>query len=79
MLRAEKRKNGEIIIHRTTANNTKFQPDTVEEELAYRQELAAAQIKTWRAILPPLLRRFDEMSDPRQAGKIKYSMKLLML
>lgn len=78
-LRAEKLKDGAIIIHRTQANNTKFQPDTIKAEIDYRKDLVAAQIKAWRATLPSLLNRFSKIKDPRQPGKIKYSMKVLML
>ena len=59
--------------------NRKCPHETVEAEKADRQASVEAELKVHRKLLPILLARLSKIKDPRQPGKIKHSMQVLML
>src|SRR5271156_6229586 len=67
------------IIPRTQARNTKSPYATVDEERAERAEVLSSQIRTWRSLLPTIIRRFSRIPDPRRPGSVKHSLVMLML
>ncbi len=67
------------IIPRTQAHNRKQSLSSLDEERDYRSELLADQIKSWRQLLPNLLRRFSKIPDPRKPEKIKHQLTTLMM
>lgn len=78
-IREERREVYDPINHRTQASNAKFTGESIAEERAFRAEISSAQIKAWNAMLPSLLKKFAKIKDPRQPGKIKYRIAVLML
>ena len=71
--------NHSIITPRTQAKNTKSSYSTVDEERAERGEVLSSQIRTWRSLLPTLIRRFSKIPDPRRPSSVKHSLVMLML
>jgi hypothetical protein len=60
-------------------SNRKSSNTTPEEEKLDRQESAEAALKTYRRLLPILLRRLSKINDPRQPKKIKHGLTVLMI
>jgi len=50
----------------------------VEEEIADRQDTAERVLVTYRQLLPSLLKKLNRIPDPRQPGKVKHKMTVLM-
>ena len=48
------------IEHRTAANNQKLMFSSIQEEKDYRADILSDQIRTWRSILPKLIKRFSK-------------------
>ena len=59
--------------------NRKSAYETVEEEKSDRQTSVEAALKVYRKLLPHLLAGLSKIDDPRQPGKIKHGMRVLML
>ncbi|MCP4474376.1 MAG: hypothetical protein GY821_07380, partial [Gammaproteobacteria bacterium] len=57
-LRQKIHETGAQIIHRTQAQNKKCAHQTIEEAQAFRGELVADQLRTWRSMLPGVLNDF---------------------
>jgi len=70
---------GSAIEHRTKANNQTFSAKTVDEQRASYEAIIESQIKAWRSLLPPLIKKFSEIKDPRNPLKIKHKMVVLMV
>lgn len=60
-------------------SNRKNSHTTPEEEKADKQETAEAALKVHKKMLPILLKRLSKIKDPRQPGKIKHSLTVLMI
>jgi len=67
------------IIPRTQAHNRKCSTTTMEEEQAMRAETLAEQIKTWRSLLPSLLKQFSKIKDPRRVNSVDHKLTTLMI
>ena len=59
--------------------NRKSTQKTYAEEMADRQETVENTLIIYRQILPSLLKKLSNIPDPRQPGKIKHKMTVLML
>lgn len=70
--------NADIIPH-TQAHNRKCQYQTIEAAREFRADVLSAQIKSWRNMLPLLIRRFSRIPDPRRAGSVKHKVTVLMV
>ena len=68
-----------VIVPRTAAHNRKSAHETIDEERHYREEILAAQLQTWRSILPDLIRKFARIPDPRRTTHITHSTTVLMM
>ena len=79
LIRAEIKANHVEKIYRTQACNRKVSHACVEDDRAERADLMSQQIKVWRSLLPNILRRFAKIKDPRQPGKLKHKMAVLMM
>ena len=64
---------------RTQAHNRKQAATSIEEEREYRSDILADQIKSWRQLLPGLLKKFAKIPDPRHPEKIKHQLTTLMM
>jgi len=51
----------------------------VDEERQGREEDVGAKLKIFRAMLPIWLKRLSKLKDPRQAGKIKHKLAVVLL
>ena len=78
-IREEVEATGSMIIPRTQAQNRKCAATTLEEEQEWRGLVTAEQIKTWRSLLPSLLKRFSKINDPRRAESIEHKLTTLMI
>lgn len=78
-IREEVEATGSTIIPRTQAQNRKCSTTTLEEEQERRGLVTAEQIKTWRSLLPSLLKRFSKINDPRRAKSIEHKLTTLMV
>ena len=67
------------IVPRTEVHNRKSAHQSVEEEQNFRADVVAAQIQSWRSLLPTLIRRFSKIPDYRRAGSIKHKITVLMI
>lgn len=67
------------ITPRTQAHNRKSAHKTIEEEQNFRADIVAAQIQSWRSMLPQLIRRFSKISDYRRTKSIKHKLTVLMI
>lgn len=67
------------IVPRTAAHNRKCTYSTIEEERIARGDILAEQLKSWRAMLPLLIKRFSKIPDPRNPSKIKHKITVLMM
>jgi len=63
----------------TQAHNRKCAHQSLEEALEFRADVVAAQIRSWRSILPNLIRKFSRIPDYRRAGSIKHKTTVLMI
>jgi len=70
---------GSEIVPRTQANNRTAPYTTIEEERAFRSDMVAAQIRTWRSLLPGLLRKLSRIPDPRRTTSVKHKLAVLMI
>lgn len=52
---------------------------TVKQEMQERQETVENTIVVYRKMLPTLLEHMDKINDPRQSGKVKYKIRVLMV
>ncbi len=64
---------------RTQAHNRKAAYITIEEERAFRSDVAASQIRAWRSLLPSLIRKLSRIPDPRRTKSVKHKIATLML
>jgi len=71
--------HGAQIIPRTQAHNRKSERLSVEAERAYRSDILKGQIRTWRKLLPGLVRKFSRIPDPRRPESITHKMTVLMM
>jgi len=60
-------------------SNRKNSHITPEQEKADKQETAEAALKVHKKMLPVLLKRLSKIKDPRQPGKTKHSLTVLMI
>lgn len=67
------------IIPRTQAYNRKCAHHSLEEEREFRADVVAAQIRSWRSILPNLIRKFASIPDYRRVTSIKHTITVLMV
>jgi hypothetical protein len=70
---------GSAIVPRTAAHNRKCEHETIEEAQTERAELVAAQLKTWRSLLPGLVCKFAKLPDKRNPEGLKHKVTVLML
>jgi hypothetical protein len=66
-------------LEKRNISNRKSNYATPEEEKADKQETVEATLKVHRKMLPVLLKRLSKIKDPRQTGKIKHSLTVLMI
>lgn len=78
-IRQKINETGSQISHRTQAQNKKSAHETLEEEQAFRGELVADQLRTWRSILPELLKQFAKVPDYRNPSYVKHKIAVLMM
>jgi hypothetical protein len=62
-----------------TIANHKCPFKTVDEEAAMRLDAVSAQIKAYRSALPDLLKRLGKITDPRNPGKSRHKLTVLMV
>lgn len=67
------------IVPRTQAHNRKCTYSSLAEEKEFRSDVVAAQIKSWRCMLPQLIKRFAKLPDYRKASTIKHKTTVLMM
>lgn len=53
--------------------------ETVDDEMEERQDAAEKSMAIYRKMLPALLKHMDKIKDPRQARKVKYKTRVLMV
>lgn len=70
---------GADITPRTQAHNKKCTHETLEEAREFRADIVAAQIRSWRSLLPNLIRKFSRIPDYRCPGSTKHKMTVLMV
>jgi hypothetical protein len=63
----------------TTLSNGKSELTTVEQERTARQEAVEEQLKTFRAVLPDLLKRLARIPDPRNPKTVKHQLTVVLL
>ena len=73
------KKEGNLEEPRTQAKNITFPAKTIKEEQEFRQDVVAAQIPTWKAVIPELLKKLSRIPDPRRLKSIKHKVAVLML
>ena len=78
IVRQAKNEMDASIIAHTNAHNRKSQAQTISEEQKEYEDIIEAQLKMWRVILPPLLRELSKIKDPREPGKIKHTIAVVM-
>lgn len=78
-LRERQKAEGLLPPGKTSMPNCKCRYKAVAEEKEARQEAVSEQLKAFRAKLPILLRRLSKIKDPRNPGKLKYKLTLLMI
>lgn len=64
---------------KTALPNHKSYFKTPDEEQAARQEIVEAQLKTFRPMLPSLLKDLNEIEDPRRPGSVKHKLTVILL
>jgi hypothetical protein len=64
---------------RTAAHNRKCTFSTLEEENQFRADLLRDQIKSWKSLLPSVLRKFSKIPDPRKLGAIAHKKTVLLV
>jgi hypothetical protein len=69
---------GDKITHRTQARNIKS-PGTLQEAQQAHEDIMEAQIKSWRSILPTLIKQFSRIDDYRRTKSIKHKLVVLMI
>lgn len=79
LLREKTLSTGSVIVPRTTAHNRKCEHETIGQAQAERAELLDAQIKTWRSLLPALMRKFAKLPDKRNPNSLKHKVTVLMM
>ena len=62
-----------------TIANAKSEWTTVDEEKKARQQAVEEQLRVYRTVLPALLKRFDQIRDPRNPKTIKHKSTVLLL
>ena len=62
-----------------TVSNGKSEWTTVEQEQAARQEAVEEQLKTFRSVLPGLLKRLARIPDPRNPKTVKHQLTVVLL
>lgn len=67
------------IVPRTRVHNRKCSYSSLTEEKEFRSDVVAAQIKSWRSMLPQLIKRFSKLPDYRKASTIKHKTTVLMI
>jgi len=67
------------IIPCTQAHNRKCEHQSIGEEREFRADVVAAQIRSWRSMLPNLIRRFSHIPDYRSVTRIKHKITVLMV
>jgi hypothetical protein len=82
----EKIKSGEVIRVRYEERGNKpsianrvSSLETVKEEMEERQDVAEKSMAVYRKMLPTLLKYLGKIKDPRQSGKVKYKIRVLMV
>lgn len=78
-LRKTQEAAGLIVPSSATISNRKCAFKNEEEERAARLDAVSQQIKTYRSMLPVLLRRLSQISDPRNPKKIKHKLTVLLI
>ncbi len=71
--------NGLKLASGTIIFNRKSAYETVEDERFARNEAVADSMNIFRKKFPVLLRRFNEIKDPRNPKKVKHKMTILMI
>ena len=71
--------NGQRTPRSGRTTNRRIPLKTTDQEREARTETAVEQARLIAAQLPTLLRRLSRIPDPRQPGKVKYGMTLLMV
>lgn len=67
------------IVPRIQAHNRKSSYETIEEERTFRADVLESQLKSWRSLLPTLIKKFSKIPDYRRPGSIKHQLTVLML
>ena len=64
---------------RVSIPNRKCRYESIEEEQEVRQDATMEQVRVFRAKLPILLKRLSKIDDPRNPGKVKHKLTVVML
>ncbi|MCR4440992.1 MAG: hypothetical protein QHH10_01740 [Peptococcaceae bacterium] len=66
-------------ISKPTLPNAKSPFQTVEQEQAGRRQIVEGQLKSFRALLPGLLKRLSKIKDPRNPKTVKHKLMVVLL
>ena len=64
---------------RTQAHNRKCGFQSPGEEQEFRADVMSAQIKSWRSMLPKLIKKFSRIPDYRNPKSIKHKITVLLM
>src|SRR6056297_794406 len=78
-LRDEQKAQGLDVPSTATISNRKCPYQTPEMEASARLDAVTQQIKSYRTMLPVLLRRLSKIEDPRNPKKIKHKLTVVMI
>lgn len=78
-LRKRQEADGIFIPPQVSVSNALSPHISEEEERTSREGAVAAQVSTFRAMLPILLKRFEKIPDPRNPKKLKHKITVLIL
>lgn len=74
-----KKAEGILLPPQSGVSNAKSPYKTIEDQQAAHEEVVAAQFSTYLAMLPPLLIKFSKIPDPRNPGKVKHKVTVLII
>lgn len=79
LLREEKNTTNSKIIPHTQAKNCKSSLENTADEQAEYENIAEAQLDTWRQLLPSIIRDFSKIPDPRNPKQVKHKIAVAMM
>ena len=78
-LRQQQKAEGLTPVPTATISNGTSEWTSVEEEKQARQEAVEEQLRVYRSVLPVLLKRLNQIPDPRNPKTITHKSTVLML